>query len=121
MGDAPDEKDLRRIGRKVKYDEVTWLGPRAGAIGGTLDNIEGARAQIMAGHETGTQVLAGLEQQYKSLEEVQDGLRHGTTGSNQAEAEQANAQLKSAMEKIDEARQQVAQALQEFEGVAQRL
>ena len=37
------------------------------------------------------------------------------------EADQAHAQLAEAMNKIDEARSQVASALQEFEGVAQRL
>jgi hypothetical protein len=55
------------------------------------------------------------------LEEVQNGLRHATEGSNQSEADQANAQLAEAMSKIDEAKQQAAQALGEFEGVATRL
>jgi prefoldin subunit 5 len=86
-----------------------------------MPNIEEARAGIMSANRSAEQGLAELAQAHSSLEDAQNGLRHGTEGSNQPEADQAHAQLTDAMNKIDEARQQVASALQEFEGVAQRL
>ena len=86
-----------------------------------MPNIEEARAGIMSAHQSAQQGLAELAQAHSSLEDAQNGLRHGTEGSNQPEADQAHAQLADAMNKIDEARQQVASALEEFEGVAQRL
>ena len=86
-----------------------------------MSNVEAAQASIRSGHEVGQQVLAALSAQNSSLEEVQNGLRYATQGSNQAEAEQANAELAAAKDKIDEARQQVAAALAKFELVAQHL
>jgi hypothetical protein len=86
-----------------------------------MPNIEEARAGIMSANHSAQQGLSQLTQAHSSLEDAQNGLRHGTEGSNQPEADQAHAQLADAMNKIDEARQQVAAALQEFEGVAQRL
>jgi prefoldin subunit 5 len=86
-----------------------------------MPNIDEARAGIMSAHQSAQQGLAELSQAHRSLEDAQNGLRHGTEGSNQPEADQANAQLAEAITKVEEARQQVASALQEFEGVAQRL
>jgi hypothetical protein len=86
-----------------------------------MPNIDEARAGIMSGHQSAQQGLNELMRAYTSLEDAQNGLRYGTEGSNQPQADQAHAQLAEALNKIDEARQQVASALQEFEGVAQRL
>ena len=86
-----------------------------------MPNIEEARAGIMNAHRSAEQGLAELAPAHSSWDDAQNGLRHGTEGSNQPEADQAHAQLADAMNKIDEARSQVASALQEFEGVAQRL
>ena len=86
-----------------------------------MPNIEEARSSIMSAHHSAEQGLNELMQAHRSLEDSQNGLRQGTEGSNQAEAEQAHAQLTEALNNIDEARQLVASALQEFEGVAQRL
>ena len=86
-----------------------------------MPNIDDARAGIMSARQSADRGLAELSQAYSSLEDAQNGLRYGTEGSHQQEADQAHAQLADAMNKIDEARSQVASALQEFEGVAQRL
>jgi exonuclease VII small subunit len=86
-----------------------------------MPNIEEARAGIMSANHNAEQGLSELARAHASLEDAQNALRHGTEGSNQPEADQAHAQLAEAMTKIDEARQQVQSALQEFEGVAQRL
>ncbi len=86
-----------------------------------MPNIEDARAQIMAAHRSAEQGLGELAQAQSSLEDAQNGLMQGVEGSNQSEADQANAQFADAIKKVEEARQQVAAALQEFEGVAQRL
>ena len=93
-----------------------------GSTGGTtMTSIEGARGTIMRAHQDAQTANAQLAAARDSLEDAQNGLRHGTEGSNQSEADQAHAQLAEAMNKIDEARSQVESALQEFEGVAQRL
>lgn len=89
--------------------------------GSGMPNIDEARANIMTAHRSAEQGLDELAQAHSSLQDAQNGLRHGTEGSNQPEADQAHAQLADAINKIDEVRQQVAAALQEFEGVAQRL
>ena len=86
-----------------------------------MPNIDEARSGIMSAHHSAQQGLSELMRAYTSLEDAQNGLRHGTEGSNQPEADQAHAQLAEALNRIDEARQQVSSALQEFEGVAQRL
>lgn len=86
-----------------------------------MPNVDEARGSIMSAHNSAQQGLSQLTSAHSSLEDAQNGLRYGTEGSNQPEADQAHAQLTEAINKIDEARQQVASALQEFEGVAQRL
>lgn len=115
----PDLAALRR-GRWYDTDPITAnTGPAAGGAG--MPNIEEARAEIMAANESANEGLGALQQAHTSLVDAQNGLRHGTEGSHQAEADQAHAQLADAINKIDEAQQQVAAALQEFEGVANRL
>jgi len=86
-----------------------------------MPNIEEARAGVMGAKSTGESALAELAQAHSSLEDTQNALRNATEGSNQPEADQAHGLLAEAMNKIDEARQQVASALAEFEGVATRL
>ena len=76
---------------------------------------------VMSAHQSGQSGLAELAAAHSSLEDAQNGLRHGAEGSNQPEAEQANGLLAEAMAKLDEVRSQVASALAEFEGVAARL
>jgi len=89
--------------------------------GSAMPNIEEARAGVMGAKSTGESALAELAQAHSSLEDTQNALRHATEGSNQPEADQAHGLLADAMSKIDEARQQVASALAEFEGVGARL
>ena len=86
-----------------------------------MPSVEETRATIMGAHRNAEQGLAELAQAHSSLEDARNGLQHGMTGSNQAEAEQASAQLSSALDKIDEAKQQVASALQDFEVAAHRM
>jgi hypothetical protein len=86
-----------------------------------MASIDEARAAIMAGIEKENEALGAMQSAQASLEEAQNMLLQGTEGSNQGEADQAHAQLADAMSKIDEACQQVASTLQEFEGVANRL
>jgi hypothetical protein len=89
--------------------------------GGTGMSIEAARAQIMGGHETGQAALRAIGQAHGMVGDARNDLWQATESSNQAEAEPARAQLQDAMDKLEEAEQQVAQALSEFEGIAQRL
>lgn len=117
---AAYERDRRRF---LGLDRPTPPTRTTGSTGGTgmSVNIEEARAGIMGAKSSGESGLAELSQAHSSLEDAQNGLRHSTEGSNQAEADQAHGMLAEAMQKIEEARAQVAAALQEFEGVAQRL
>ncbi len=86
-----------------------------------MTTVEDARTGIMAAHASGESAQAQLSAAYTSLEDAANGLRHGTEGSKQPEADQAQAQRAAALEKVDEARWQVSAALAEFEGVASRL
>ena len=86
-----------------------------------MPNIEEARAGIMSAHQSAQQGLAELAQAHSSLEDAQNGLRHGTEGSNQPEADQAHAQLAEATCDRASSILFIASALQEFEGGAQRL
>ena len=54
-----------------------------------MPNIEEARAGIMSAHQNAQQGLNELTSAHRSLEDSQNALRHGTEGSNQAEADQA--------------------------------
>lgn len=86
-----------------------------------MASIDEARAAIMGGIEEENKALGSLQSAKASLEDAQNMLMQGTQGSNQGEADQAHAQLADAIAKIDEACQQVASTLQEFENVANRL
>lgn len=115
---TPDVHD-RRVGRW--YDDKPITSTNTASTGGSMASIDEARAAIMAGIEEENSALGALQSAKSSLEEAQNMLMLGTQGSNQSEADQAHAQLADAMSKIDEACQQVASTLQEFENVANRL
>jgi UDP-N-acetylmuramoylalanine-D-glutamate ligase len=86
-----------------------------------MPNVEETRATIMNAHQSAQDGLGQLTQAHASLEDSRRALQYGVEGSYQAEADQANAQLAEAINRIEEARQQVVSALEDFNGVAHRM
>jgi len=115
------EKDAAGSWTKTPPPAEPYRPPTTSNEGSAMPNIEEARAGVMGAKSTGESALAELAQAHSALEDTQNALRHATEGSNQPEADQAHGLLAEAMSKIDEARQQVASALAEFEGVGARL
>jgi len=118
---APTGKTLKiqRTGRW--YDENPITSTNTTSTGGTGMSIGDAKQGMLGPIEKLNEALGLMQAGNAALEEAQTGLRQATEGSSQAEADQAHAQVDESKNKIDEAQQQIAQALGEFEGVAQRL
>lgn len=77
-----------------------------------------AKANIMAGHGELEEVQGGLEQQKSKIGDAQQRLHQEAEDSDQADSDQAAAQLTSAVDSIDNARQAIALAMQLFQALA---
>lgn len=112
----------QRIAERKQREERDKQPPTGGGQGGTgMSDLENARGQIMTAKASGDNALAALGQASSDMEDTANGLRAGAEGSNQPEADEAFAEIQEGMTKVGEGQQLLAQALQKFEGVAQRL
>lgn len=115
---SPAELLVQKIDRDIAQAERDALA----LSGGTgMTNVQDARLGIMAGHQSGLEANAHIGQAINSTEAALGQLRHAVEGSNQPEADEANAELAAAIDKLEEARAQVVSALSKFESVAQAL